>query len=206
MELTDMTFATIIAALKKAYLNWELPEESIEMWKNILAVSVSEELLPVIIMDWVSNKSTAPKNPAEIIQYGRNMFSAEHDGADTSAEIIIDSARNAYFVSDDFLTFADEYSNSFASALGTPTQEAYIVDNIRKRSNNPKILILVYDECKGSVKDCFTGDAEHGVEFLRNHIKKSWNTKVDEAAKEFLKSDNADFKRLTGSNNGYLEA
>ena len=206
MELTDTTFVTIIAALKKAYLNWELPEQSIETWKNILSVSVSEELLPVIIMNWVSNKSTAPKNPAEIIQYGRNMFSAEHDGADTSAEIIIDSARNAYFVSDDFLTFADEYSNSFASALGTPAQEAYIIDNIRKRSNNPKILILVYDECKGSVKDCFTGDAEHGVEFLRNHIKKSWNTKVDEAAKEFLKSDNADFKRLTGSNNGYLEA
>ena len=205
MELTDMTFATIIAALKKAYLNWELPEESVEMWKNIMAVSVSEELLPVIIMDWVSNKTAPPKNPAEIIKLASKMVAEEWDSADASAEILIDSARNAYYASDDFLTFADEYDNSFASAFGMPAQEAYIKENIRTHSSNPKILILVYDELKGEVEDCFKGDAEHGVEFLRNHIKNRWNTKVDEAAKEFLKSGNSDFKRITGSSYGMLE-
>ena len=81
--------------------------------------------------------------------------------------------------------------------LGTPAEEAFIVDNIRKSSSNPKILILVYDELKGEVEGCFKGDAEHGIEFLRNHIKKNWNTKVDDAVKEYLKS---------GGSYGQLEA
>jgi hypothetical protein len=64
----------------------------------------------------------------------------------------------------------------------------------------------VYDELKGEVEDCYTGDAEHGVEFLRNHIKKSWNTKIDEAVKDFLVSGNSDFSRLAENHNGFLES
>lgn len=206
MNLTDTTFVTIIATLKKAYLNWELPEQSIETWKNILALSVSDELLPRIVLDWVSNKTNPPINPAEIIQHGHNMAKAEFDNADISADLIISGARNAYYVTDDFINFTAMYENSFESARGTPAQEAYIRENIRNRSSNPKILILVYDELKGSVKECFTGDAEHGIEFLRNNIKKSWKEKVDDAVKEYLKSDNTDFRRLTGSSYGQLEA
>lgn len=205
MELTDTTFTAMIEALEKTYLNWELPDESLIAWKNVLASSISEELLPRVIADWMLNKTAAPKNPAEIIQYGREMFSAGLDSADISAELIIDSARNAYYVTDDFLTFADGYENSFAAALGTPAQEAYIVDNIRKRSNNPKILILVYDELKGELKDCFTGDAEHGVDFLRTHIKKTWNAKSNDAAKHFMISGNTEFKRLTVGDRGMLD-
>lgn len=196
MKLSDTTFVTIIATLKKAYLNWELPEQSIETWKNILALSVSDELLPRIVLDWVSNKTTAPKSPAELIQYGRNRFNAQYDSADTAADLIITSARDAYYVTDDFEDFTIEYENSFEAAIsGRPAQEAYIVNTIKEHSSNPKVLIMVYDELKGEVQDCFTGDAENGVEFLRNHIKKSWTKKIDEVAKDFLVSGNS-IKRL----------
>lgn len=205
MKLTDNTFVNMIATLKKTYINWELPESSVDVWFNILTLAVSDELLPIIILNWVSNKSTAPKNPAEIIQHGRNMVKSEYDSADTESELIIESARNAYYATDDFLTFADMYSDSFAAALGTPAQEAYIKENLRKHSSNPQVLILVYDELKGEVKDCFTGDAEHGVEFLRTHIKKSWNAKLDDTAKAFLKSGNTDFIRLAGNDYELLE-
>ena len=206
MQLTDKTFVNMIATLKKTYINWELPDESVDIWMKILALSVSDEMLPIIILNWVSNKATAPKNPAEIIQHGHNMFNAKYGSADTEAELIIESARSAYYASDNFLTFADTYENSFAAALsGMPAQEAYIKDSIKNHSSNPKVLILVYDELKGEVKDCFTGDAEHGVEFLRNHIKKHWNEKINEVVKDFLVSGNIDFNRLIGNHNRLLE-
>ena len=206
MKLTNRTFNDSIEALKNTYLNWELPEESVITWKNVLALAISEELFPKVIADWMLHKTVAPKNPAEIIQHGHNMFNAEYGSADTEAELIIESARSAYYVSDDFLTFADTYENSFAAALsGMPAQEAYIKDSIKNHSSNPKVLILVYDELKGEVKDCFTGDAEHGVEFLRNHIKKHWNEKINEVVKDFLVFGNIDFNRLIGNHNRLLE-
>lgn len=90
--------------------------------------------------------------------------------------------------------------------MGTQVQEAYIKESIRTRSSNPKILILVYDELKGEVQDCFTGDAEHGIDFLRTHIKKTWNAKSTDAAKQFLLSGKTEFKRLTVGGYGQLEA
>lgn len=197
MKLTDTTFVSIFATLKRAYINWELPESSAEIWKNILAISVSDELLPVIIADWILNKTNPPRNPAEIIQHGRNLFDSQHDSADTAAQILIDSARNAYCVTNDFENFINEYEDSFEAVISDrPPQEAYIVNTIREHSSNPKVLIMIYDELRGEVQDCFTGDAEHGVEFLRNHIKKSWNTRIDEVVKDFL---------VSGSNNELLE-
>lgn len=206
MKLTNKTFKNTIQALQKNYLNWELPDESVTAWKNVLALSISDELFPMVILDWITTVTAPPKNPAEIIKHAGKMVADKLGNADTSADIIIDSARNAYYVTDDFENFTAEYENSFASVLGTPAQEAYIKENIRNRSSNPKILILVYDELKGSIKECFTGDAEHGIEFLRNSIKKSWKEKVDDAVKEYLKSGNTDFRRLTGSSYGQLEA
>lgn len=205
MRLTDNTFAATITALQHAYLNWELPGESIITWKNVLSLSISDELLPRVITDWILSMTTPPKNPAEIIKHASKMVTDKCDSADTSAEILIDSARNAYYASDDFLTFADEYSNSFAAAMGTPAQEAYIIENIRKRSSSPSVLIFVYDDCKGALRDCFTGDAEHGVEFLRTQIKKNWNEKASNAAKEFLISGETEFMGLPGGNYGMLE-
>lgn len=207
MKLTNRTFNNSIEALKNTYLNWELPEESVITWKNVLALAISEELFPKVIADWMLHKTVAPKNPAEIIQHGRNMFNAEYGSADTEAELIIKSARSAYYSTEDFEAFTDMYRDSFASILsGISYQEAYIKENIREHSSNPKVLILVYDELKGEVQDCFTGDAEHGVEFLRNHIKKNWNMKIDEVVKAFLVSGNTDFRKLTGNNCGLLEA
>lgn len=206
MNLTDTTFVTIIATLKKAYLNWELPESSIEVWKNILAISVSDELLPLIILDWVSNKTNPPINPAEIVKYGQDIFKSQFDSADVSAELIISSARNAYYSTEDFEMFTDIYSDSFAAVVNDmPAQEAYIKEKIREHSSNPKVLILVYEELKGEVRDCFIGDAEHGVEFLRNRIIKIWNTKIDDVAKDYLVSGNSDFNRLTENYKGLLE-
>lgn len=206
MKLTNKTFKNMIQALQKNYLNWELPDESVTAWKNVLALSISDELLPMVILDWITTVTAPPKNPAEIIKHAGKMIADKWDNADTSADIIIDSARNAYYATDDFLTFADDYSNSFASVFGTPAQEAYIKNNINKRSTSPKVLILVYDECKGAVKDCFKGDAEHGVDFLRNQIKKSWNAKLADDIKKFLISDDNDIKRLLGGAYGSLEA
>lgn len=197
MKLTDETFNNMLDALEKNYLNWELPDESLTTWKNLLAMSISEELLPKIILDWILNVKEPPKSATDIIRYGRDMYKKEVDSADVSAEILIDSARNAYTVTDDFLVFADEYKDSFASALGRPAEEAYIAYKIKEHSGSPKVLILVYDEVKGDLKSCFSGDAEHGLEFLRNQIKKKWNEKTTDAAKDFLKA---------GGNFGYLEA
>lgn len=206
MQLTSKTFKDSLTALESTYLNWKLPKDSVTTWKKVLSLVISDEFYPMVILDWISHITTPPKNPAEIIKHASEMVSKEYGSADTSADIIIDSARNAYYVTDDFENFTAEYENSFASILGTPAQEAYIKENIRNRSSNPKILILVYDELKGSIKECFTGDAEHGIEFLRNNIKKSWKEKVDDAVKEYLKSGNTDFRRLAGSGYGQLEA
>lgn len=195
MKLTDETFNNMLDALEQNYLNWELPDESLTTWKKLLALSISEELLPKIILDWILNVKEPPKSATDIIRYGRDMYKKEVDSADVSAEILIDSARNAYTATDDFLVFADEYRDSFASALGRPAEEAYIAYKIKEHSVSPKVLIMVYDELKGEVQDCFTGDAENGVEFLRNHIKKSWTKRIDEAAKDFLISGNS-IKRL----------
>ncbi|MBQ1295253.1 MAG: hypothetical protein IIY21_14520 [Clostridiales bacterium] len=206
MRLSDRTFAEAVDALHQAYTSWELPDTSITTWKNVLALSISDELLPAVILDWVMTVTTPPKNPAEIIKHANEMVRNEYDGADTAAQILIDSARNAYYATDDFLTFADEYSGSFASMLGQPAQEAYVIHNIRQQATSPNILILVYDELKGELKDCFTGDAEHGVDFLRTHIKKTWNAKSTDTAKQFLISGKTEFKRLTDGGYGQLEA
>ncbi len=206
MKLTSKTFKDSLTALESTYLNWKLPKDSVTTWKKVLSLVISDEFYPMVILDWISHITTPPKNPAEIIKHASEMVSKEYGSADTSADIIINSARNAYYASDDFINFTAMYENSFESARGTPAQEAYIKENIRNRSSNPKILILVYDELKGSVKECFTGDAEHGIEFLRNNIKKNWKEKVDDAVKEYLKSGNTDFRRLTGSGYGQLEA
>ena len=198
MKLTNKTFNDMIEALEKNYINWELPDESLATWKNVLALSISDELFPKVILDWILTVTTPPKNPAEIIKHGSDMFKKKYDSADTSAEILLGSARKAYTVSDDFLSFADMYQDSFASAIsGIPAEEAYIAYSIKEHSGTPNVLILVYDEVKGDLKSCFTGDAEHGVEFLRGQIKKKWNEKMTDAAKDFLR---------TGGSSGYLEA
>lgn len=206
MPLTEETFITAIATLKRAYLNWELPKDSVDTWQKTLAISIADALLLQTTMSWVSNKTNPPNSPAEIIKHGKELYIATQDSADTSAEILISSARNAYYDTDDFEEFNEQYKDSFAAGLGTPAQEAYIKENIRTRSSNPKVLILVYDEVKGDLKDCFTGDAEHGIEFLRNQIKKKWNTKMSDVATAYLKSGKTDYRKLSGGNFGYLEA
>lgn len=188
MKLTDKTFAEMITALQDTYINWELPEGSVTTWKNALAVSIVDELLPQVILDWVLNVTTPPKNPAEIIKHASDMVKKKYGSADTSADILIESARNAYTVSNDFISFVEDYKDSFASAFGTPAEEAYIMQKVFDNSGSPSVLIMVYDEYKGELKDCFTGDAERGVEFLRNQIKKKWNEKATETAKDFLRT------------------
>lgn len=188
MKLTSKTFKDGLTALENAYVNWKLPKESLSTWKNTLALAISDEFYPMVILDWITHMTTPPKNPAEIIKRASEMVRVDYGSADSEAELLIESGRNAYYSTDDFLFFADQYENSFAALLGTPVQEAYILNNIQKHSSSPKILIMVFDEYKGTMKDCFRGDAESGIEFLRNNIKKSWNIKTTEAAKIFLKS------------------
>ena len=189
MELSNKTFMDAVDALHLAYMNWELPDDSITIWKSILALAISDELLPVVILDWISHVTTPPKNPAEIIKYANEKIRKEYGNADSETELLIESSRNAYYASDDFLAFADVYADSFEAAIsGKPAQEAYILDNIRKRSGSPNILIVVFDELKGDIQDCFTGNAERGIEFLRTQIKKSWNAKTVVVAKAFLTS------------------
>lgn len=207
MPLTEETFITAIATLKRAYLNWKLPKDSVDTWQKTLAISIADALLLQTTIDWVSNKTNPPNSPAEIIKHGKELYIATQDSADTSAEILISSARNAYYDTDVFEEFKAQYEDSIAAAIsGAPAQEAYIKENIRTRSSNPKILILVYDAVKGDLKDCFTGDAEHGIEFLRTQIKKKWDTKMSDAATAFLKSGKTDYRKLSGGNFGYLEA
>lgn len=194
MTLTDDTFINMIATLKRTYINWELPDTSVDTWMNVLALSVSDELLPKIILDWISNKTMPPKSPAELIKHGRDMVTKEYGNADSETELLIESSRKAYYAAEDFLSFADDYDKSFASMIsGKPAQEAYIIDSIKEHSSNPKVLILVYDEIKGDLKDCFTGDAEHGIEFLRSQIKKKWNEKSTDAARAYLMSGSTGF-------------
>ena len=198
MKLTDQVFMEAIDALEHNYINWNLPNTSLSTWKNVLTLAISDEFLLQVIVDWITNVTTPPKNPAEIIKHANNMFKKKYDSPDTAAELLIDSARKAYTVSDDFVAFDEMYRDSFAYGISRiPAQEAYIKENIEKRSKNPKVLILVYDEVKGDLKSCFTGDAEHGIDFLRGQIKKKWNDKMTDAAKEFLKADGA---------TGFLEA
>lgn len=197
MKLTNQTFEAMIEILSNTYEGWELLGPKEKIWKVALTKCVSDEFLLRIVTDWISTKTQPPKNPAELTQHGHDMIKKGFDSAEIAAEIIIDSARKAYYVTDDFQTFTEEYSNSFASMLGMPTEDAYVIDNIQKRSSNPKVLIMVYDELKGEVRECFTGDAENGVEFLRQHIKKSWNMKADESINDFL---------ISGGNYGELEA
>lgn len=206
MKLTDSRFKSVIDTLCDAYPGWNLPDNQKKIWKIVLKRTISDELLPQVIADWISYTVNPPKNVAEIIKYGQDIFKSQFDSADVSAELIISSARNAYYSTDDFEMFTDIYSNSFAAVVNDmPAQEAYIKENIRKHSSNPKVLIMVYDELKGEVKDCFTGDAEHGVAFLRNHVIKIWNTKIDDVAKDYLVSGNSDFNRLTENYKGLLE-
>jgi len=197
MKLTSKTFKNGLTALESTYLNWTLPKESITAWKNVLASAISDELYPMVILEWVSHMTTPPKNPAEIIKYASDMVAKEYGNADTEADILINSARNAYYATEDFEAFSEMYSDSFAAMIsGMSDQDAYVVNEIQKHSNNPKVLILVYDELKGEVSDCFKGDTEHGVEFLRNHIKKNWNAKSTDAARAYL---------MSGKSNGLLE-
>lgn len=197
MKLTSKTFKNGLTALESTYLNWTLPKESITAWKNVLASAISDELYPMVILNWVSHMTTAPKNPAEIIKYASDMVAREYGNADAEADILINSARNAYYATEDFVAFSEEYSNSFAAMINDMSdQDAYVIYEIQKQSSSPKVLILVYDELKGEVSDCFKGDAEHGLEFLRTHIKKSWNAKSTDAAREYL---------VSGKSNGLLE-
>lgn len=206
MRLTDSTFKKMIGVLRETYTDWKLSTRQEPIWKYTLTSKISDEILPRIVSEWISNEATPPKTPADLVHYLDKEIKKQFDSADVSATLIIDSARDAYYATDEFESFSEAYIHSFAYMVDArPTQEAYVIDSIQKHSSSPKILILVYDELKGEVQDCFTGDAEHGVEFLRNHIKKSWNVKVDEAAKQFLKSGNTDIGGLTGGNRGMLE-
>lgn len=207
MQLTDTTFKKMVGILRETYTDWKLSNRQESIWRYVLASKVSNELLPIIVSEWISNESKPPKAPAELVHYLDEKIKKQFDSADVSAELIISSARNAYHSTEDFETFTEVYRDSFAAIIsGMPAQEAYIKENIRDHSSNPKVLIMVYDELKGEVKDCFTGDAAHGVEFLRNHIKKGWNTKIDEVVKDFLVSGNSDFNRLIENHNGLLES
>ena len=206
MKLTNKTFNATIKTLHNTYMNWEISEAQATLWKKVLALVISDEFYPMVILDWISHITTPPKNPAEIIKHASEMVSKEYGSADAETELLISSSRDAYYVTEEFQTFAEDYADSFASILGTPAQEAYIKENIRKHSSCYKVLIMVYDELKGEIKGCFTGDAEHGVEFLRTHIKKNWNAKTADVAKQFLISGETDFKRLLGGDYGQLEA
>lgn len=197
MELTNETFIATIDTLEQIYLNWKLPDEYVATWKSILTLSISDEFFPLAILDWMSNVTTPPKNPSEIIKHARSMVVKEYGSAITEASILINSSQDAYYATGDFLTFADEYNVSFASIIGTPPQEAYIIDNIMKRSGSPSILILVYNECKDALKNYFTGSAGRGLEFLTMHIEKSWSEKAKSLAQEFLLSGETDVKRVT---------
>lgn len=187
MELTNTTFTRAMEALSDTHIDWKLPKAKLNVWHKTLAVAISDEFFPKVILDWMINVPAPPKMAAEIIKHSREMVIKEYGSADTAAEILIDSARSAYTISRDFMDFADEYNNSFASAI-RPAEEAYILNKIKERSKSSNILIFVFDEIKGGLKDCFSGDEEHGIEFIRTHIKKKWQTVANDAANEFLKS------------------
>lgn len=207
MKLTNKTFKNMLEALEKNYLNWELPDESLSTWKNVLALVISDEFYPVVILDWITHVITPPKNPAEIIKHACDMVAKEYGNADAEANIIINSARNAYRFTEEFEAFSESYSNSFASLINDmPEQDAYIINEIQNHSNSPKVLIQVYDELKGEVSDCFKGGAEQGVDFLRTHIKKNRDAKVAESVKGFLVSGETNYRRLTGNAHRLLEA
>lgn len=206
MKLTSKIFKDNLTTLESTYLDWKLPSESVTPWKNVLASAISGEFYPVVIMDWITHMITPPKNPAEIIKHAYDMVAKEYGNADAEADIIINSARNSYGVTEEFEEFSRAYKNSFAAIINDmPEQEAYIVYEIQKHSQSPKVLIRVYDELKGEVSDCFQGGVEQGVDFLRAHIKKNRDVKVAESVKGFLVSGETDFRRLTENNYGLLE-
>lgn len=203
MKLKDTTYKKMIEIMQDTYVDWVLSGNQYELWRHVLASKVSDEFFPRIISEWISNESKPPKTPADLVHYLDNKLKKQFDSADTVAQILINSARNAYYVTEDFEEFTIKYENSFEAAIsGRSSQDAYIINDINKHSSNPKVLIMVYDDLKGEIKDCFTGDAEHGVEFLRNHIKKSWNTRLDDTVKDFLVSGISDISDSTD----YLEA
>lgn len=207
MRLTNKTFKNMLEALENNYLNWELPDESLSTWKNVLALVISDEFYPVVILDWITHVITAPKNPAEIIKHAYDMVAKEYGNADAEADIIINSARNAYHVTEEFEAFLEVYSDSFAATINDMTaQDAYVINEIQNRSNSPKVLIRVYDDLKGEVSVCFKGGAEQGVDFLRTHIKKTRDAKVAESVNRFLISGETNFRRLPGNTNRLLEA
>lgn len=207
MQLTDNTFKKMMGILHDTYTDWGLSSRQESIWRHVLASKVSDELLARIVPEWIANESKPPKVPADLVHYLDEKIKKQFDSAEVSAEIIISGALSAYRVTDEFESFKDMYRDSFAAAIsGAPEQEAYIKEQIRTRSSNPKVLILVYDEVKGDLKDCFTGDAEHGIEFLRNQIKKKWNTQTTEIVNAFLKSGKTDYRMLSRNNKGLLEA
>lgn len=206
MKLTKQTFNRMIDALKFANTGWKIPDAQAELWRKVIAREISEEFYPMVILDWISHVTTPPKGPAEIIKYANEMVSKEYGSADAETELLISSSRDAYYATEDFQTFEEAYAGSFEHIRSDmPAQEAYIKENVRKHSSCYQVLILVYDELKGEIQDCFKGDAEHGIDFLRTHIKKTWNAKSTDAAKQFLISGKTDIGGLTGGNRGMLE-
>lgn len=182
MKLTNKTFNSTIKTLHNAYLNWELPDSAITVWKNILALSISDEFLPKVILDWMLTMTEPPKNPAEIIKHANEMVIKEYGSAESEVEILIDSVRNVYSASEDYYSFLDKYEDSFSSG----SENSYILNNIKKYSGRPSVLIFVYYEYEGALKDCFRGDAGHGIEFLRTQIKKCWQSRATDCARRFL--------------------
>lgn len=206
MRLTNKTFILAMDKLAESNMDWKLPESKIQTWCNLVALAISDEFFPKVILDWMLTETVPPKSATEIIKHAYDMVAKEYGNADTEADIIINSARNAYHVTEEFEEFSESYRNSFAAIINDmPEQEAYIVYEIQKHSQSPKVLIRAYEELNGEVRDCFQGGVEQGVDFLRAHIKKNRDAKVAESVKGFLVSGETDFSRLTGNTNRLLE-
>lgn len=207
MKLTKETFAELLESMEAVYFNWNFPKpderpEVFNAWVRYLAGSVSEELFPLVIDDWVRTEVDPPKSVAALIQHSIDVVKQRYGDPDTETDIIIDSARKAYSNDSDFSDFCYEHPDA--------TIDSFIIYNIKENSSTPRVSIEVYCKHKGGLRDSFNNGEEHGTEFLRDQIKKTWNKKATESVKQFLLSGETDidhYKLLdSGTNLKYLEA
>ena len=98
----------MMAILYTNYADWQLSDEQFKIWKHVLTSKTSNELLPRIIEEWIANESKPPKTPADLVNYLGANLKKQFGSAEAESDIIISSARKAYYVTDDFQTFADE--------------------------------------------------------------------------------------------------
>lgn len=193
MKLTEKTFNSGITLLKNNYLNWDIPDDTTYYWFGACSDVISEEIFPIIIMHWVRYNTTPPTCAADFVAHGEAMVKSTCDSADIACDLILNSAQAAYWGYPEYRDFEDRYTGSFAetidASLGITPQEVYIHNQIRTASKNSEVVIYIFDELKGEVKDCFIGDTQNGISFLRTHIKKKWEDTVHSFASKCLLSD-----------------